>query len=1439
MLLSLCVQIILCTKNTLCEKVSNMSKLDFLGHTHWAYRNAIKRMLLWLLALLMIVGVMNVAFVSTAFASTPPSSCANVAIISGNDHGNFARAWISNGDGTFHLAPVTTTGFSRNGTGTQVFGTNNIQFTTYADVTRDGLSDLVHVTEDGHSIFVYPNLGNGSFQITPISTTNMQTSTDPTAGFAGVTNGEQSWFADTNGDGNLDYIFSGSDNKVHVYFGNGNGTFATTRITSTLNDPVGYFTSGRALIEYFMMGDVTGDGVADLVGTGDSEGTSRIYIWSGVGDGTFEANVYFNALLQQSNGGSSSNGVGDDEYSQLVDADGDGDLDYVHATGLNGHKQILVFKNNGNGTFGPIGGDGRLVAQSTTGFVAPGNNAFFFADININEHSFFQDLNGDGAADYIWTGSTPAQSGFFVWLNNGTGSFATSFIHSNVSNLLTGETNAITTGIGCVTARDTDGDGVPDGIDLDSDGDGILDSVEIGPNRNNPIDTDADGFPDYLDLDSDNDGINDVVEAGGTDADGDAFPDANERILHFTSGGTLIEWASLSGYATGSGTSTTLGQFGSYGTDRALFGYQGKYYRVTGTGDVVEYASLNNLVTNTHGHILGHQPGFVNDVGVFVFNNVIYLIADDGTIFSATSISRFVSGTLSQVGQVAAYSNDRDVFTHNRKIVVTNELGQTSEYPTLQDFINNTNAVVLGTHAPNANAVGITEILSDANFNGRLDSLEPALSGTPLPVPDSDGDGLRNYRDVDSDNDGVFDLVEADSGCIDANSDGRCDGTVGLDGIPDSVDGLNGFGDANKPAPTDTDGDGIPDYLDLDSDNDGINDVIEAGGVDANRDGRADGTPDSSGRPVPAGLTPVDTDGDGIPNYRDLDSDNDSVSDLFENGYGGYDTNNDGFLSIADNSVTDTDGDGIMSVVDGSQSWGDANDLAPLDTDADATPNYIDTDSDGDNILDIDEVGRGDLDTNNDGRIDNSSDADLDGIADSVDNDDARFGGLPAPITPLGEFVACTMDIVTPGTNGGTFGSGAAAFGPALSSAQTSYPYRAGTSLGGTYALIKNTDSVDFAVKVFSSLQERTDPGNGYFAYFDIGIPDRGTPMFTDTFALTPNVQHEFSFWWAGPFIGTADSVGRLGIRINGVVVDTLTITNNTTWQNYTISFTSNSSGVTTLELINNSTGGGNGSDVALDDFMVLTPCDFDGDGVPNVDDLDNDGDGIPDAIEDSVGGGDTDGDGIPNRFDLDSDNDGINDVIEAGGLTDANGDGRADGVDANNDGIIDNPATALMDSDRDGTPDHSDLDSDNDGIPDVVEGGNGAADTNGDGVINVNDTNGGDSDGDGIADSVDGLNGFGDANSPALNDSDGDGLPDMLEPNNRDTDGDGIPDHLDADDDGDGIPTLDEGGADGIVNDDDADGDGIPDHLDSSNGDGSGSDITGSGDSDGDGISD
>ncbi|KJD31317.1 hypothetical protein PK35_15920, partial [Tamlana nanhaiensis] len=96
-----------------------------------------------------------------------------------------------------------------------------------------------------------------------------------------------------------------------------------------------------------------------------------------------------------------------------------------------------------------------------------------------------------------------------------------------------------------------------------------------------------------------------------------------------------------------------------------------------------------------------------------------------------------------------------------------------------------------------------------------------------------------------------------------------------------------------------TDLDGFPNHLDLDSDNDGIPDNVEAqptvgyvlptygydsNGVDNN---------------YPGGLALVDTDGDGTPDYIDLDADNDGIPDIEENGMANTST------------AADVDGDGL------------------------------------------------------------------------------------------------------------------------------------------------------------------------------------------------------------------------------------------------------------------------------------------------------------------------------------------------------------------------------------------------------------------------------------------------------------------------------------------------------------------------------------------------
>jgi hypothetical protein len=260
--------------------------------------------------------------------------------------------------------------------------------------------------------------------------------------------------------------------------------------------------------------------------------------------------------------------------------------------------------------------------------------------------------------------------------------------------------------------------------------------------------------------------------------------------------------------------------------------------------------------------------------------------------------------------------------------------------------------------------------------------ISSAIYTVSMPSCSNDGDAISYATDLDDDNDGVSDIVEGGGTDPFADAD--------TDGIPNFLDTTPG---GAVPAFTDTNNDGINDAydtdldsivnsFDLDSDNDGIPDLIEAGGVDTDGNGRVDGTADVNGNglidtydaSVAGGHTLAnrDTDGDGIPNTRDLDSDGDGIPDIRE--AGGADINNDGKADI----TTDTDGDGLVNTYDPDNDNNETNE-SPLnsliitgadttndgladsytrgDFDKDNKPNCYDRDADGDGIPDVEEAG--------------------------------------------------------------------------------------------------------------------------------------------------------------------------------------------------------------------------------------------------------------------------------------------------------------------------------------------------------------------------------------------------------------------------------------------------------------------------------------------------
>ncbi|WP_218127087.1 integrin alpha [Catalinimonas alkaloidigena] len=149
---------------------------------------------------------------------------------------------------------------------------------------------------------------------------------------------------------------------------------------------------------------------------------------------------------------------------------------------------------------------------------------------------------------------------------------------------------------------------------------------------------------------------------------------------------------------------------------------------------------------------------------------------------------------------------------------------------------------------------------------------------------DYDYDGLPNHLDVDSDNDGMADAVEANGGVTPANllpngffplslvkaNDSDNDGWIDL------YDTDNGGTSYENP---DTDSDGQKDFLDLDSDSDDLLDYVEA--LDDNYDddikpellARAADWEAANGSPGYYDSS-LDDDADGIPNWMEDDDEN-------------------------------------------------------------------------------------------------------------------------------------------------------------------------------------------------------------------------------------------------------------------------------------------------------------------------------------------------------------------------------------------------------------------------------------------------------------------------------------------------------------------------------------------------------------------------------------
>ena len=634
--------------------------------------------------------------------------------------------------------------------------------------------------------------------------------------------------------------------------------------------------------------------------------------------------------------------------------------------------------------------------------------------------------------------------------------------------------------------------------------------------------------------------------------------------------------------------------------------------------------------------------------------------------------------------------------------------------------------------------------------------------------PDIDGDAVPDQYDLDNDNDGIPDSIEASGNQPYGDEDG--------DGILNGLDTLdNGTGDGSTtdytdsnfdgmPDVYDTEGDGIPNHLDLDSDDDGIFDAVEAGHNQSHTNGIVISAFGTNGLANVVETGPEsgiinysisDTDGTGIDNYLDLDSDADGIPDNVEaQSTIGYRAPN----------GTDTDNNGVDDAYD---SNGTA--LVPVNTDGTDNPDYTDLDSDNEGADDTTEaaISLSGSDSDNDGldnatdasltgyadpggtiddplsapiilpdldndasiggdvdyrdTIDDRTDSDNDGIVDIVDLDDDNDG-----ITDADELNAIISTAQQDCTGETTLDFSATATLVSGTALQQGAVYRIANITTGTDALVTIMQTSNASVANLDNNGTEPAAFKPQTAFNFSNVGDRGyieyNIQFVNSGGATPVVINKFFMnfndidgganygeenWADNPSTYVIDNPTELTMRTNG------------SWIIATGSLTDHSGSGNGDPEVNFGVTYNSKSDISIRVGAVARVAGASATGRQHNIEFSC----ITNYLSPETYGLDSDSDGIANHLDLDSDNDGIYDAVEAGhNRVHTNGvvvsayglNGLADIVESTPESGTIN--YTIADTDSTGPPNYLDTDSDDDGCSDANEA---YADANADGGDN------------------------------------------------------------------------------------------------------------------------
>ena len=274
------------------------------------------------------------------------------------------------------------------------------------------------------------------------------------------------------------------------------------------------------------------------------------------------------------------------------------------------------------------------------------------------------------------------------------------------------------------------------------------------------------------------------------------------------------------------------------------------------------FANVANLTTTTNG-VVTSEPALHDEIlggatGGSSATNFVNIVNNTHPITTGLSLGNYNIGDAAYYGSSLTSGTELGRHPNGEGSIVIWEPGDAMETGT---------------------APGRRTIVPHTNNNGGFNSAgEDLLVRAILWTSrnDTDGDGVDDYLDLDSDNDGIYDVVEA--GHDQSHTLGRLTGAVGLDGVADVIQasGQEDSGTVNYTV-QDSDSDSNNDFVELDSDADGCEDVLEAGFTES---GATTGELQGTGYDSTTGL--VIGNGDGYTTPADMDTN--SIYDFREAG---------------------------------------------------------------------------------------------------------------------------------------------------------------------------------------------------------------------------------------------------------------------------------------------------------------------------------------------------------------------------------------------------------------------------------------------------------------------------------------------------------------------------------------------------------------------------